>query len=82
MHKTFKNEIRKLQGVVCLEERTLEQLRQMLKVKIDRVEDLGEELVLYVPKDQVAKAIGSGGAVVHAAELVINRKLKVKESTA
>jgi transcription antitermination factor NusA-like protein len=53
----------------------------MLKVKIDRVEDLGEELVIYVPKDQVAKAIGSGGAVVHAAELVMNRKLKVKEST-
>lgn len=64
-----------------MEERTLEQLRQMLKVKIDRVEDLGEELVVYVPKDQVAKAIGAGGCVVHAVELVMKRKLTVKEST-
>ena len=52
----------------------------MLKVKIDRVEDLGEELVVYVPKDQVAKAIGAGGCVVHAVELVMKRKLTVKES--
>lgn len=63
LHKTFKNRPRKLQGVVHLEERTLEQLRQMLKVKVDRVEDRGEELVVYVPKDQVAKAIGAGGCV-------------------
>jgi len=69
------------EGVVHLEERTLEQLRQMLKVKIDKVEDQGEELVVYVPKDQVAKAIGAGGCVARAAELVIKRKLTVKEST-
>jgi len=82
LHKTFKNRPRKLQGVVHLEERTLEQLRQMLKVKVDRVEDRGEELVVYVPKDQVAKAIGAGGCVARAAELVMKRKLTVKESTA
>jgi len=70
-----------LQGVVHLEEQTLEKLRQMLKVKIDKVEDLGEELVVYVPKDQVAKAIGAGGCVARAAELVIKRKLTVKEFT-
>lgn len=64
-----------------MEERTLEQLRQMLKVKIDKVEDQGDELVVYVPKDQVAKAIGAGGCVARAAELVIKRKLTVKEST-
>ena len=64
-----------------MEERTLEQLKQMLKVKVDRVEDRGEELVVYVPKDQVAKAIGAGGCVARAAELVMKRKLTVKEST-
>jgi len=79
--KTFKNRPRRLQGVVRLEERALEQLRQMLKVKIDRVEDQGEELVVYVPKDQVAKAIGAGGCVARAVELVMKRKLTVKEST-
>jgi len=52
----------------------------MLKVKVDRVEDRGEELVVYVPKDQVAKAIGAGGCVARAAELVMKRKLTVKES--
>lgn len=62
-------------------ERTLEQLRQMLKVKIDKVEEHGEELVVYVPKDQVAKAIGAGGCVARAAELVVKRKLTIKEST-
>jgi len=53
----------------------------MLKVKVDKVEEHGEELVVYVPKDQVAKAIGAGGCVARAAELVVKRKLTIKEST-
>lgn len=53
----------------------------MLKVKIDKIEEHGEELVVYVPKEQVAKAIGAGGCVAHAAELVVKRKLTIKEST-
>ncbi|PIU12649.1 MAG: transcription elongation factor NusA [Hadesarchaea archaeon CG08_land_8_20_14_0_20_51_8] len=53
----------------------------MLNVKIDRVEEQGEQLVVYVPKDQVAKAIGAGGCVVRSVERVLNRKLSIKEST-
>jgi transcription antitermination factor NusA-like protein len=53
----------------------------MLSVPIDRVEEQGEELVIYVPKEHVAKAIGAGGSVVRSAELILKRKLTVKEST-
>ncbi len=64
-----------------MKEKTLDQLKQMLNVKIDRVEEQGEQLVVYVPKDQVAKAIGAGGCVVRSVERVLNRKLSIKEST-
>ena len=64
-----------------VEEKTLNQLKQMLNVKIGRVEEQGEELVVYVPKDQVAKAIGAGGCVVRSVERVLNRRLSIKEST-
>jgi transcription antitermination factor NusA-like protein len=64
-----------------VEEKTLDQLKQMLNVKIDRVEEQGEQLVVYVPKDQVAKAIGAGGCVARSVERVLNRKLSIKEST-
>lgn len=64
-----------------MEEKTLNQLKQMLNVKIDRVEEQGEELVVYVPKDQVAKAIGAGGCVIRSVERVLNRRLSIKEST-
>ena len=64
-----------------MEEKTLDQLKQMLNVKIDRVEEQGEQLVVYVSKDQVAKAIGAGGCVVRSVERVLNRKLSIKEST-
>lgn len=63
-----------------MEEKTFEQLRQMLRVRIDKVEEQGEELVIYVPKEDVARAIGAGGCVVHAAELILKRKLRIKES--
>jgi len=78
--KPFKPPTEKSQGVVNVEEKTLNQLKQMLNVKIDRVEEQGEQLVVYVPKDQVAKAIGSGGCVVRSVERVLNRKLSIKES--
>jgi len=79
--KPFKPPIEKSQEVVNMEEKTLNQLKQMLNVKIDRVEEQGEQLVVYVPKDQVAKAIGAGGCVVRSVERVLNRKLSIKEST-
>lgn len=64
-----------------METQMLEKLKQMLNVPIDKVEEQGEELVVYVPKEQVAKAIGAGGSVIRSAELILKRKLTVKEST-
>ncbi|RLG56615.1 MAG: transcription elongation factor NusA [Hadesarchaea archaeon] len=52
----------------------------MLGVTIDRIEEQEGEIVVYVPKNQIAKAIGSNGSVVRAAELVLNKKLSIKES--
>lgn len=53
----------------------------MLKVQIDRVEEKEGELVVYVPNDQAAKAIGAGGSVVRAAELILGQKLTIKGTT-
>lgn len=63
-----------------MEAQTLEKLKQMLNVPIDKVEEKGEELVVYVPKEQVARAIGAGGSVIRSAELILKRKLTIKES--
>ena len=81
LNKLFKPPTEKSQGVAKMEEKTLNQLKQMLNVKIDRVEEQGEELVVYVPKDQVARAIGAGGCVIRSVERVLNRRLSIKEST-
>jgi transcription antitermination factor NusA-like protein len=62
-----------------VEEKTLERLKLMLGVKIEKVEEQEDGLIIYVPKGQVAKAIGSGGSVIKSAELVLRRKLQVKE---
>ena len=62
-----------------MEEKTLERLKLMLGVKIEKVEEQEDGLIIYVPKGQVAKAIGSGGSVIKSAELVLKRKLQVKE---
>jgi transcription antitermination factor NusA-like protein len=59
----------------------IEKLRQMLGVRVDKVEEQGEGLLIHVPKAQVAKAIGSGGSVVRSAELVLKKKLTIREST-
>lgn len=64
-----------------MEAQILEKLKQMLNVPIDKVEEQGEELVVYVPKEQVARAIGAGGSVIRSAELILKRKLTIKEST-
>ena len=63
-----------------MEEETLQKLKQMLGVDIDRVEEGGKELTVYVAKGQAAKAIGSGGCVAKAVELVLKRKVTIKES--
>jgi len=63
-----------------MEAQTLEKLTQMLNVSIDKVEEKGEELVVYVPKGQAARSIGAGGSVIRSAELILKRKLTIKES--
>lgn len=63
-----------------METQKLERVKRMLKVQIDRVEEKEGELV-YVPNGQAAKAIGAGGSVVRAAELIIGQKLAIKGAT-
>ncbi|MDI6643275.1 MAG: KH domain-containing protein [Candidatus Hodarchaeaceae archaeon] len=63
-----------------MEAETVEKLKQMLGVPVEKVEKQEDGLVVYVPKSQVARAIGSGGSVIRSAELVLKTKLTVKES--
>jgi len=60
---------------------TIEKLKQLLGVPIEKIEEKEDELLVHVPKAQVAKAIGSGGSVVRSAELILKKKLTIKEST-
>ncbi len=62
-----------------MEPGVVDKLKMMLGVPIEKIEEQGEELLVYVPKGQAAKAIGSGGSVVRSAELVLNKKLAIKE---
>ncbi|CAD5243739.1 MULTISPECIES: KH domain-containing protein [Thermococcus] len=55
-----------------------DRLEKMLNVKILEIEELEDKIVVYVPEDQVRIAVGSGGAAVKAAELVIGKKIEVK----
>ncbi|AMQ19408.1 KH domain-containing protein [Thermococcus peptonophilus] len=55
-----------------------ERLEKMLNVEIIRIEEAGDKIVVYVPADKVRIAVGSGGAAVKAAELVIGKKIEVK----
>lgn len=64
-----------------MDEETLAKLKRMLDVDIDRVEEDGNKVIVFVPEGQAAKAIGSNGCVVRSVELVIDRELEVKESS-
>ncbi|ASJ11959.1 KH domain-containing protein [Thermococcus thioreducens] len=55
-----------------------DRLEKMLNVRILEIEELEDKIVVYVPEDQVRIAVGSGGAAVKAAELVIGKKIEVK----
>ncbi|WP_297421641.1 KH domain-containing protein [Thermococcus sp.] len=55
-----------------------DRLEKMLNVKILDMEELEDKIVVYVPEDQVRIAVGSGGAAVKAAELVIGKKIEVR----
>jgi transcription antitermination factor NusA-like protein len=59
---------------------TIEKLKLMLGVPIEKVEEQGDEILVHVQKAQVAKAIGSNGSVVRSAELILKKKLTIKES--
>ncbi|WP_297461374.1 KH domain-containing protein [Thermococcus sp.] len=55
-----------------------DRLERMLNVKILDMEELEDRVIVYVPEDQVRIAVGSGGAAVKAAELVIGKKIEVR----
>ena len=63
-----------------MEDEELEKLKSMLDVDIDRIEEDGDKVTVFVPESQVAKAIGSGGAVVRSVELALDKELEVKEA--
>ena len=55
-----------------------ERLQKMLNVEILDIEETEDKVVVYVPADKVRIAVGSGGAAVKAAELVIGKKIEVR----
>ena len=55
-----------------------EELKRMLKVDILEIEYEGDKVIVYVPKDQVKIAVGSGGSAVRAAELVLGKKIEIR----
>ncbi|MBP1912172.1 KH domain-containing protein [Thermococcus stetteri] len=55
-----------------------ERLEKMLNVEIIRIEEADDKIVVYVPAGKVRIAVGSGGAAVKAAELVIGKKIEVR----
>lgn len=58
--------------------RMIERLKQMLRVDVIEVEYSGDMIIVYVPKDQVRIAVGSGGSAVKAAELVLGKKIEIR----
>ncbi|ASJ17423.1 transcription elongation factor NusA [Thermococcus chitonophagus] len=59
-------------------EEMYKRLREMLRVDIIDLEFDGEKIIVYVPRDQVRIAVGTGGAAVKAVELVLGRKIEVR----
>lgn len=64
-----------------MNEEDRERIKTMLDVEIDRIEEEGNKVTVYVPEGQAAKAIGSGGAVVRSVELALEKELEIKESS-
>ncbi|MBO8174723.1 MAG: KH domain-containing protein [Thermococcus sp.] len=56
----------------------IERLKQMLRVDVIDVEYSGDKIIVYVPKDQVRIAVGTGGSAVKAAELVLGKKIEIR----
>ncbi|KUK18252.1 MAG: RNA-binding protein, containing KH domain [Thermococcus sibiricus] len=55
-----------------------EELKRMLKVDILEIKYEGDKVIVYVPKNQVRIAVGSGGSAVRAAELVLGKKIEIR----
>lgn len=55
-----------------------EELKRMLKVEILEIEYEQDKIIVYVPKDQIRIAVGSGGSAVKAAELVLGKKIEIR----
>ncbi|MEM2874971.1 MAG: hypothetical protein QW567_03005 [Candidatus Hadarchaeales archaeon] len=64
-----------------MQQELVDRLKLMLGVDIARVEEDGEQIVVFTPKSQIARAIGSSGSVVRAAELVLRRKIVLREAS-
>lgn len=53
-------------------------IEKMLDVIIEKLEHVEDKIIVYVNKDKVGRAIGPGGSVVRAAELIIGKSIEVK----
>jgi len=53
-------------------------LERMLDVVVEKIEHSDEKVVVYVSKDKVGRAIGPGGSVVRATELIVGKSIEVK----
>ena len=61
-----------------VEEEVKERLERMLKTDVLNIEEEDEKLVVTVPEEDVRLAVGSGGTVVKAAELALDRNIEIK----
>ena len=50
----------------------------MLDVVVEKMEHADDKIVVYVNKEKIGRAIGPGGSVVRAAELIIGKSIEVK----
>ncbi len=55
-----------------------DRLEKMLNVEILDIEETDDKIIVYVPAEKVRIAVGSGGAAVKAAELVIGKSIEVR----
>jgi|TARA_Y100000310_G_scaffold344161_1_gene455449 transcription antitermination factor NusA-like protein len=56
----------------------IKDLERMLDVVVEKLDDADDKIVVHVSKDKIGRAIGPGGSVVRAAELIIGKPIEVK----
>jgi len=56
----------------------IKDLERMLDVVVQKMEHVDDKIVIHVSKDKIGRAIGPGGSVVRAAELVCGKSIEVK----